>query len=87
MKALCFYFILLKQDMDGNVLDSWEGVRIQCAWYMKDGRTVLASDTHQRIRSYNFEELTDRNVCVPSLVHNSALAAISCTVHKALVIL
>uniref|UniRef100_UPI00358EE308 WD repeat-containing protein 26-like n=1 Tax=Myxine glutinosa TaxID=7769 RepID=UPI00358EE308 len=49
-------------DMDGNVLDSWEGVRIQCAWYMKDGRTVLASDTHQRIRSYNFEELTDRNV-------------------------
>ncbi|OCT77552.1 hypothetical protein XELAEV_18028644mg [Xenopus laevis] len=27
-----------------------------------DGKTVLASDTHQRIRGYNFEDLTDRNI-------------------------
>uniref|UniRef100_A0A8C8H630 WD repeat-containing protein 26 n=1 Tax=Oncorhynchus tshawytscha TaxID=74940 RepID=A0A8C8H630_ONCTS len=37
-------------DLDGNLLDSWEGVRVQCLWCVGDGRTVLASDTHQRIR-------------------------------------
>lgn len=50
------------QDLDGNLLDSWEGVRVQCLWCLNDGRTVLASDTHQRIRGYNFEDLTDRNM-------------------------
>ncbi|XP_051900926.1 WD repeat-containing protein 26-like [Pristis pectinata] len=49
-------------DLDGNVLDSWEGVRVQCLWCLNDGKTILASDTHQRIRGYNFEELTDRNI-------------------------
>uniref|UniRef100_A0A8C1S8Y0 WD repeat-containing protein 26 n=1 Tax=Cyprinus carpio TaxID=7962 RepID=A0A8C1S8Y0_CYPCA len=49
-------------DLDGNLLDSWEGVRVQCLWCVNDGRTVLASDTHQRIRGYNFEDLTDRNI-------------------------
>lgn len=49
-------------DLDGNLLDSWEGVRVQCLWCLSDGRTVLASDTHQRIRGYNFEDLTDRNI-------------------------
>ncbi|XP_056457570.1 WD repeat-containing protein 26 isoform X1 [Gadus chalcogrammus] len=49
-------------DLDGNLLDSWEGVRVQCLWCLGDGRTVLASDTHQRIRAYNFEDLTDRNI-------------------------
>ncbi|KAM4040849.1 LOW QUALITY PROTEIN: WD repeat-containing protein 26 [Anomaloglossus baeobatrachus] len=45
-------------DLDGNLLDS--GVRVQCLWCLSDGKTVLASDTHQRIRGYNFEDLTDR---------------------------
>uniref|UniRef100_A0AAY4AK10 WD repeat-containing protein 26 n=1 Tax=Denticeps clupeoides TaxID=299321 RepID=A0AAY4AK10_9TELE len=49
-------------DLDGNLLDSWEGVRVQCLWCSNDGRTVLASDTHQRVRGYNFEDLTDRNI-------------------------
>ncbi|KAF7642885.1 hypothetical protein LDENG_00249110 [Lucifuga dentata] len=49
-------------DLDGNLLDSWEGVRVQCLWCLSDGRTVFASDTHQRIRGYNFEDLTDRNM-------------------------
>ncbi|KAK2170458.1 hypothetical protein NP493_1154g00038 [Ridgeia piscesae] len=49
-------------DLDGNVLDSWEGVRVQCLACQKDNKTVLASDTHQRIRAYNFEDLTDRRV-------------------------
>uniref|UniRef100_A0A8C1B244 WD repeat-containing protein 26 n=1 Tax=Cyprinus carpio carpio TaxID=630221 RepID=A0A8C1B244_CYPCA len=49
-------------DLDGNLLESWEGVRVQCLWCVGDGRTVLASDTHQRIRGYSFEDLTDRNI-------------------------
>ncbi|XP_076314197.1 WD repeat-containing protein 26-like [Tachypleus tridentatus] len=49
-------------DLDGNVLDSWEGVRVQSLWYRNDGKTVLASDTHYRIRGYNFDELTDFNI-------------------------
>lgn len=54
--------VSLSQDLDGNLVDSWEGVRVQCLWCVSDGRTVLASDTHQRIRAYNFEDLTDRNM-------------------------
>lgn len=49
----------LLQDLDGNVLDSWEGVRVQCLACRRDNKTVLASDTHQRIRGYNFDDLTD----------------------------
>jgi hypothetical protein len=64
--CLIFYLFLACvydcQDLDGNLLDSWEGVRVQCLWCVGDGRTVLASDTHQRIRGYNFEDLTDRNM-------------------------
>ena len=59
------------QDLDGNLLDSWEGVRVQCLWCLNDSRTVLASDTHQRIRGYNFEDLTDRNRWVAVLTEQS----------------
>ncbi len=61
---------VIEQDLDGNLLDSWEGVRVQCLWCLNDGRTVLASDTHQRIRGYNFEDLTDRNVYVDRVYHS-----------------
>lgn len=46
-------------DMDGNVTDSWEGVRVKCLWCRGDGKTVLAADSHHRIRGYNFDELCD----------------------------
>lgn len=49
-------------DMEGNILDTWEGVRVNCLWCRQDGKCVLASDTHHRIRSYNFDELVDNNV-------------------------
>lgn len=49
-------------DLEGNVLDSWEGVRVSCLWCRDDGKTVLAADTHHRIRSYNFDELSDSNI-------------------------
>ncbi|EDO48557.1 predicted protein [Nematostella vectensis] len=49
-------------DLDGNVLDSWEGVRVNALYCLDDGKTVLAADTHMRLRSYNFEDLHDSNV-------------------------
>lgn len=49
-------------DMDGNILDTWEGVRVNCLQCRSDGKTVLASDTHHRIRSYIFEDLVDSNM-------------------------
>lgn len=49
-------------DFEGNVLDTWEGVRVNGLWCRSDGKTVLASDTHHRIRSYVLDELTDHNV-------------------------
>jgi len=48
-------------DLDGNVIESWEGVRVQSLWCKNDG-VVLAADTHHRIRRYNFEDQTDRNI-------------------------
>ncbi|XP_046579884.1 WD repeat-containing protein 26-like isoform X1 [Haliotis rubra] len=49
-------------DIDGTVLDNWEGVRVQCLGCQGDGKTVLAADTHHRIRGYNFDDLTDFNI-------------------------
>ncbi|XP_063923477.1 WD repeat-containing protein 26 [Zophobas morio] len=49
-------------DMEGNVMDSWEGVRVNGLWCRKDGKTVIASDTHHRIRGYVFEELSDHQI-------------------------
>ena len=46
-------------DTQGTVLDSWEGVRIHGLAYRQDGKHIVAADTHHRIRSYNFEELSD----------------------------
>lgn len=51
--------------MEGTVLDSWEGVRVNCLWCRSDGKTILAADTHHRVRSYNFDDLTDQNMWVP----------------------
>ena len=48
--------------IDGTVLDSWEGVRVQGLACRKDNRTVLAADSHKRIRDYNFDSLTDNNL-------------------------
>lgn len=47
------------QDLEGTVLDSWEGIRVQGLWCRSDGKTILAADTHYRIRAYNFDELSD----------------------------
>lgn len=44
------------------MLESWEGVRVQSLAWKHDGRSVLAADTHHRIRGYNFDDLTDSNM-------------------------
>ncbi|KAK7473695.1 hypothetical protein BaRGS_00035092 [Batillaria attramentaria] len=49
-------------DIDGTVLDNWEGVRVQCLVCQPDSKTVLAADTHHRIRGYNFDDLTDFHI-------------------------
>ncbi|CAK1601434.1 unnamed protein product [Parnassius mnemosyne] len=46
---------------DGALLNSWDGVRVNALACRSDGR-VLAADTHHRVRSYDFTDLTDRNV-------------------------
>ncbi len=56
-------------DTKGVVLDSWEGIRVQALHYRRDGKSVVAADTHHRIRSYNFEELNDAQVVSKGRVH------------------
>lgn len=46
-------------DLDGEILESWEGVRV-VALHVIDDKTVLAADTHSRIREYDFDLLSDR---------------------------
>lgn len=48
--------------MEGNVLDSWEGVRVNGLWYRSDGKTILAADSHHRIRSYVFDDQIDQQM-------------------------
>lgn len=39
-------------DLNGRILDSWDGVRVTGLAFRKDNKTILASDTHNRIRAY-----------------------------------
>ncbi|XP_028170015.1 WD repeat-containing protein 26 [Ostrinia nubilalis] len=48
--------------LDGALINSWDGVRVNALVCRGDGRTVLAADTHHRVRAYDFTDLTDRNV-------------------------
>ncbi len=48
-------------DLDGNIRDTWEGIRVQALQCMPDG-LVLAADKLKRIRSYNFKEISDSNL-------------------------
>lgn len=45
-------------NVEGNVLSTWEGVRVQGVVCLSDNRTVLAADSHYRIRAYNFDDHT-----------------------------
>ncbi|BFZ07001.1 hypothetical protein BsWGS_10039 [Bradybaena similaris] len=45
-------------DIDGHIIDTWEGVRVQGLAAL-DEKVVLAADTHNRIRGYNFDTLQE----------------------------
>lgn len=60
--------------LDGTLVNSWDGVRVNALACRSDGRSVLAADTHHRVRLYDFADLTDRNVSVPSLSLSLSLA-------------
>uniref|UniRef100_A0AAG5D810 CTLH domain-containing protein n=1 Tax=Anopheles atroparvus TaxID=41427 RepID=A0AAG5D810_ANOAO len=42
-------------DLDGILHDNWEGVRVNGLAFLSDNKTVLAADTHYRIRGYSFD--------------------------------
>lgn len=49
-------------DLEGAILNNWDGVRVNCLAFLGDNQTVLGSDTHYRIRNYCFETRTDFNM-------------------------
>lgn len=50
-------------NLDGTMIDQWDGVRVNGLYFKKDGKTVLAADTHNRIRGYVFDsQRTDYNM-------------------------
>ena len=54
------------QDLDGNRLGKLDGVRVQCVACLPDNKTVLAADTHKRVRAYVFDDQQDST---PMYVH------------------
>lgn len=49
-------------NLDGNVVATWEGIRVQGLVCLSDNRTVLAADSHNRIRAYNFDDHSDSEI-------------------------
>lgn len=43
------------------MIDSWEGVRLQCLHVTSDG-VILAADAQKHISSYKFDSLTDQQM-------------------------
>uniref|UniRef100_A0A183C4K5 LisH domain-containing protein n=1 Tax=Globodera pallida TaxID=36090 RepID=A0A183C4K5_GLOPA len=41
---------------------TFEGFRIRCLYACMDGKTVLAADTHNRIRAYDFESAQEQTI-------------------------
>lgn len=41
--------------LDGTLQDTWDGVRVNGLYFKADNKTVLAADTHNRIRGYCFD--------------------------------
>lgn len=49
-------------DLEGAILNNWDGVRINALAFLGDNQTVLGADTHHRIRNYCFETRNDFNM-------------------------
>ena len=50
------------QDIHSSTVYNWEGVRLHSVATLRDNKTVLAADSHKRVRSYNFEDYTDQTI-------------------------
>jgi len=49
-------------NLEGHVIETFDGVRVFGLHVLADGRSILASDSHNRIRSYDFEAILDKEV-------------------------
>lgn len=49
-------------DLEGAILNNWDGVRVNALAFLGDNQTVLGADTHYRIRNYCFESRNDFNM-------------------------
>ena len=72
--------------MDGNRLGKLDGVRVQCVACLPDGRTILAADTHKRVRAYVFDELQD-SVPMYVTVYGNCFLSVSICVNYLLLLL
>ncbi|CAG9113660.1 unnamed protein product [Plutella xylostella] len=59
-------------NLDGTLLKGWEGIRVNALACRSDGRSVLAADTHRRVRAY---ELSDRSDIADAAHRNLAASA------------
>lgn len=48
-------------DIDGNFLQSWEGIRLQCLHVTQDG-LILAADAQRRIVAYKFDQKSEEQL-------------------------
>jgi len=64
----CVFVCLSFQDLDGNRLGKLDGVRVQCVACLPDNKTVLAADTHKRVRAYVFDEPQDSTLVYVSVL-------------------
>lgn len=65
-------------DNKGNVLHHKEGVRVKALAYRKDNKTILAADTHHRIRAYNLEdETSDKTILAYRMQDNLGIMSFS----------
>ncbi|XP_031629372.1 WD repeat-containing protein 26 homolog [Contarinia nasturtii] len=74
-------------DLNGTVLDSWDGVRVTGLAFRSDNKTILASDTLNRIRLYAIDNprldctLVQEQFSIMTFVVNSSdrLALLNCS--------
>ncbi|OAF72073.1 WD repeat-containing protein 26 [Intoshia linei] len=48
-----------KCNLNGTIIDHVDGVRIHCLGVTNDGKSVIASDTHKRVKLYHFDPPKD----------------------------
>ena len=49
--------------LEGHILETFDGVRVYGLHVMGDGRNILASDSHNRIRRYHNQMISSIFIC------------------------